>query len=287
MGSIFGDLFTVSTFGESHGAAIGCVIDGCPAGLALDPQDFAIDMARRAPGKMPHTSARKEVDEVEIFSGVFGGITTGAPIALIIFNRDQRPEDYDALARVFRPGHGDFTHMSKYGIRDHRGGGRASGRETAARVAAGVVAKKILAELGITVAARVSAIGHIEIDGGVDFAQNKAATALLENCVAAGDSIGSAITGKISGRFSESVATEYVVCTFPSDSPRSMPRFSNASINGRLPYCPAPRRAISQVRFDSPNRPGGSSLLPQGTSIEQDTDSHHGMNSEINVNPFG
>ncbi|MCL2376394.1 MAG: chorismate synthase [Defluviitaleaceae bacterium] len=183
MGSIFGDLFRVATFGESHGSAIGCIIDGCPAGLALDVQDFAADMARRAPGNSPYASKRKEPDEVEILSGTFGGVTTGAPIALVIYNRDQRPEDYDNLARVFRPGHGDYTYTAKYSIRDHRGGGRASGRETAARVAAGAVAKKILTELGVTVAARALPMDYAD----------------LEECMAAGDSMGSVVEGKISG----------------------------------------------------------------------------------------
>ncbi|MDR2182980.1 MAG: chorismate synthase [Clostridiales bacterium] len=199
MGNIFGEIFRVATFGESHGPAIGCVIDGCPAGLALEAADFAADMARRAPGNSTYASPRKEPDTVEILSGTFGGVTTGAPIALLIHNRDRRPDDYDNLARVLRPGHGDFTYMAKYGIRDHRGGGRASARETAARAAAGVVAKKILAQLKIEIAARVAAIGHIEIARGEDFAQNKAAAALIEDCMAAGDSIGSAIICEICG----------------------------------------------------------------------------------------
>jgi len=183
MSSIFGDLFKVATFGESHGTAIGCVIDGCPAGLALDAQDIAAEMARRSPGNSPYASKRKEADKVEILSGVFDGVTTGTPIALVIYNHDQRPEDYDELMRVFRPGHGDFTYTAKYGLRDHRGGGRASGRETAARVAAGAVAKKILAELGVIVTAHASPIDCAE----------------LEKCMSTGDSIGSMVEGKISG----------------------------------------------------------------------------------------
>jgi len=199
MGSIFGNNFRVATFGESHGVAIGCVIDGCPAGLPLCEQDFAGDMARRRPGNSLYASPRKEPDVVEILSGVFEGVTTGAPIALVIYNRDQRPNDYDDLARVYRPGHGDFAYMAKYGIRDHRGGGRSSGRETAARVAAGVVAKKILAEIGVAIGARVSAIGHVEIVEDSDFTDSKAAVALIDDCMATGDSIGSAILCKISG----------------------------------------------------------------------------------------
>ena len=199
MGSVFGNFFKVATFGESHGPAIGCVIDGCPAGLALDARDFAADMARRAPGNSPYATARKEPDAVEILSGVFDGFTTGTSIGLVIYNRDQWPADYEELAQIFRPGHGDFTYMAKYGIRDHRGGGRASARETAARVAAGVVAKKILSELGVTITARVSAIGHVKIDENSDFTDNKAAVALIEDCLAKGDSIGSTVTCTISG----------------------------------------------------------------------------------------
>ncbi|MCL2573420.1 MAG: chorismate synthase [Defluviitaleaceae bacterium] len=199
MGSIFGDIFRVATFGESHGMAIGCVIDGCPSGLALDVQDFVEDMARRAPGNSQYASKRKEPDNVEILSGVFEGMTTGAPIALLIYNRDQKSADYDDLARVFRAGHGDYTYIAKYGLRDHRGGGRASGRETSARVAAGVVAKKILAELGATATSHVAAIGRVEIADGEDFTQNKEAVAHLDDCIAAGDSIGSAVVCKING----------------------------------------------------------------------------------------
>jgi len=199
MGSIFGNTFRVATFGESHGPAIGCVIDGCPAGLALVSADFIADMTRRAPGNSVYTSKRKEPDVVDILSGVLDGITTGAPIALMIDNHDQRPADYDDLARAFRPGHGDFTYMAKYDIRDHKGGGRASARETAVRVAAGVVAKKILAQLDVSITARVTAIGHVKIADGEDFTQNQAATSLIEDCIAAGDSIGSAIICRISG----------------------------------------------------------------------------------------
>jgi len=198
MSSIFGHNFRVATFGESHGPAIGCVIDGCPAGLPLAPQDFAADMARRAPGSAPYASQRKEPDAVEILSGTFEGITTGTPIALVVHNRDQRSADYEDIAKIYRPGHGDFTYMEKYGIRDHRGGGRASARETATRVAAGVAAKKILAELGVTMAARVVAIGDVDIADG-DWLGNKAAIALLEDCMAAGDSIGSKIILIVSG----------------------------------------------------------------------------------------
>jgi len=142
----FGKLFTVTTFGESHGPAIGCVIDGCPPGLALAPEEFRRDLTRRATGTSRYTSQRHETDEVEILSGVFEGETTGTPIALLIRNTDARSKDYNELKDVFRPGHADYTYWQKYGIRDHRGGGRASARETTMRVAAGVIAKKWLAE---------------------------------------------------------------------------------------------------------------------------------------------
>ena len=140
----FGKLLTVTTFGESHGPAIGCVVDGCPPGLAIAPEDFRSDLDRRATGKSRYTSQRREADDVEIVSGVFEGKTTGTPIALLIRNTDARSKDYAEIAQVFRPGHADYTYWQKYGIRDPRGGGRASARETAMRVAAAVIAKKWL-----------------------------------------------------------------------------------------------------------------------------------------------
>lgn len=156
----FGHLFRVTTFGESHGPAIGCVIDGCPPGLAIAPGDFDADLGRRATGRSRHTSQRREADQVEILSGVFDGRTTGTPIALLVRNTDARSKDYDDLATVFRPGHADFTYQAKYGIRDHRGGGRASARETTMRVAAGVLAKRLLAErFGTVVRGHVAQIG--------------------------------------------------------------------------------------------------------------------------------
>ncbi len=142
----FGKLLSVTTFGESHGPAIGCVIDGCPPGIAIAPGDFTHDLARRATGKSRYTSQRHEADAVEIFSGVYEGITTGTPIALLIRNTDARSRDYAEIAQVFRPGHADYTYWQKYGIRDPRGGGRASARETTMRVAAAVIAKKWLKE---------------------------------------------------------------------------------------------------------------------------------------------
>jgi len=191
MSSGFGKHFTITTWGESHGEAIGAVVDGCPAGLALAIQDIQELLNRRRPGFSTFTSKRKEADEVQILSGVFKGITTGTPISLMIKNTDQRPQDYDDLASVFRPGHGDFTYHAKYGHRDFRGGGRASGRETAARVAAGAIAKKLLGVLGVDIDACVCAIGGTEDESKW--------AALLEEVSVAGDSIGSAASCKISG----------------------------------------------------------------------------------------
>ena len=160
-GNTFGTAFAITTFGESHGPAIGCVIDGCPPGLALDVQDFRQDLERRATGRSRHTSQRREADEVEILSGVYEGRTTGTPIGLLIRNTDQRSRDYGDIARQFRPAHADYTYWQKYGIRDPRGGGRSSARETTMRVAAGVVAKKWLAERGVTVRGHVSQLGDL------------------------------------------------------------------------------------------------------------------------------
>jgi chorismate synthase len=151
----FGRNFTVTTFGESHGPAVGAIIDGCPARLALTTADIQPLLDRRRPGLSPLTSARVETDTVEILSGVFEGQTTGAPIALMVRNRDVHSEDYEALREKFRPGHADFTYQEKYDIRDHRGGGRSSGRETVGRVAAGAVALKFLAARGIAVTGRI------------------------------------------------------------------------------------------------------------------------------------
>ena len=158
----FGQLFTVTTFGESHGPAIGCVVDGCPPGIALAVEDFAHDLARRATGKSRHTSARREADEVEILSGVYEGVTTGTPIALLIRNTDARSKDYANIAQQFRPGHADYAYWQKYGIRDPRGGGRSSARETTMRVAAAVIAKKWLDDrFGVRVHGYLSQLGEI------------------------------------------------------------------------------------------------------------------------------
>ena len=158
----FGKLFTVTTFGESHGPAIGCVIDGCPPGIAIAPEEFKPDLTRRATGTSKYTSQRHESDDVEILSGVFEGKTTGTPIALLIRNTDARSKDYSEIAHAFRPGHADYTYWQKFGIRDYRGGGRSSARETTMRVAAGVVAKKWLSQkYSITVRGWLAQLGPL------------------------------------------------------------------------------------------------------------------------------
>ncbi|NII10120.1 chorismate synthase [Oleiagrimonas sp. C23AA] len=156
----FGKLLRVTTFGESHGPAIGCVVDGCPPGLAIAPEDFEADLRRRATGRSRHTSQRREADAIEILSGVYEGRSTGTPIALLIRNTDARSKDYSEIARTFRPGHADYTYWHKYGIRDPRGGGRSSARETTMRVAAGVIAKRWLAQRhGVSVRGYLAQLG--------------------------------------------------------------------------------------------------------------------------------
>ncbi len=163
-GNTIGTLFTLTSFGESHGAAIGGVVDGCPPGLSLSAEDLQIDLDRRKPGTSRHVTQRQEDDAVEILSGVFEGKTTGAPIGLLIRNTDQRSQDYSKIMDTFRPGHADYTYAQKYGVRDYRGGGRSSARETAIRVAAGGIAKKWLKErFGVTVRGYMSQLGEIEI----------------------------------------------------------------------------------------------------------------------------
>jgi len=163
-GNSFGKLFTVTTFGESHGLALGAIIDGCPPGLELSEADLQGDLDRRRPGKNRYETQRKEADEVKILSGVFEGKTTGTPIGLQIMNTDQRSKDYSNIKDLYRPAHADYSYMQKYGVRDYRGGGRSSARETAMRVAAGAVAKKYLAqECGIQVRAYLSQLGPIKI----------------------------------------------------------------------------------------------------------------------------
>lgn len=164
MGNSYGKIFRISTFGESHGPAIGVIIDGCPAGLAVDEGFIQSELARRKPGQSRITTQRKEDDTMKILSGVFEGKTTGMPIAIVIENQDQRSKDYSHIAERFRPSHADFTYEQKYGIRDYRGGGRSSARETAARVAAGAIAKLFLQHSGISVRAYVSQVGDIHTE---------------------------------------------------------------------------------------------------------------------------
>ena len=202
----FGKLLRVTTFGESHGPAIGCVVDGCPPGLALAAEDFARDLARRATGRTRHTSQRHEADMVEILSGVYQGLTTGTPIALLIRNTDARSRDYDDLLDTFRPAHADYTYWHKYGIRDPRGGGRSSARETTMRVAAGVIARKWLAEHhGVRVRGCLTQLGEITpqgfdwdaVEGNPFFWPHAAQVPQLEAAMdalrKAGDSVGARI----------------------------------------------------------------------------------------------
>lgn len=164
-GNTIGKLFAVTSFGESHGPAIGCIVDGCPPGLALCEADMQVDLDRRRPGKSRHTTQRRESDRVKILSGVFEGKTTGTPIGLMIENTDQRSKDYSNIADRFRPGHADYTYQQKYGVRDYRGGGRSSARETAMRVAAGAIAKKFLREIaGIEVRGYLAQLGPIRLE---------------------------------------------------------------------------------------------------------------------------
>ncbi|MDR3606352.1 MAG: chorismate synthase [Oligoflexia bacterium] len=214
-GNSFGQVFKVTTFGESHGEMIGAVIDGCPAGLAIDAEFIQNEMNRRRPGQSKIASARKEKDEVKIASGVFEGKTTGAPISLWIANEDARPADYAHLEKAYRPSHADFTVDQKYGHRDHRGGGRSSARETAARVAAGAIAKLLIHQPGISVQAWVSQIGPLALDAPIgnldlglieqnavrcpDPALAPAMIALIEETKKKGDTLGGVITCVIRG----------------------------------------------------------------------------------------
>ncbi|KPK51542.1 MAG: chorismate synthase [Thiotrichales bacterium SG8_50] len=164
-GNTIGKLFTVTTFGESHGPAIGAIVDGCPPGMSLSAEDLQPDLDRRKPGKSRHTTQRREDDEVEILSGIFEGKTTGTPIGLLIRNTDQRSKDYSNIMDRFRPGHADYTYLQKYGMRDYRGGGRSSARETAVRVAAGAIAKKYLNErYGILIRGYLAQLGPIALE---------------------------------------------------------------------------------------------------------------------------
>lgn len=161
-GNTFGTLFTVTSFGESHGPALGCIVDGCPPGMSLCEEDIQRDVERRRTGKSRHTSQRREPDTVRILSGVFEGKTTGTPIGLLVDNVDQKPKDYSKIADRFRPGHADYTYQQKYGLRDYRGGGRSSARETVMRVAAGAIARKYLADhYGIHIQGYLAQIGEL------------------------------------------------------------------------------------------------------------------------------
>jgi len=205
-GNSFGKLFSVTSFGESHGPAIGCIVDGCPPGMPLTEADLQDDLDRRKPGKSRHTTQRREADEVQILSGVFEGQTTGTPIALVIHNTDQRSKDYSKIMDRFRPGHADYTYQQKYGLRDYRGGGRSSARETAMRVAAGAVAKKYLnSHFGITIRGYMAQLGPIkaenfdwdEVENNPFFCPDASKVAELETYMDAlrkeGDSIGARI----------------------------------------------------------------------------------------------
>src|SRR5512137_2339555 len=189
-GNTFGTLFTVTTFGESHGPALGCIVDGCPPGLPISEDDIQRDVERRRSGTSKYTSQRREPDRVRILSGVFEGVTTGTPIGLLVENTDQRSYDYEKIKDRFRPGHADYTYQQKYGLRDYRGGGRSSARETVMRVAAGAIARKFLQErYGVTIRGWMSALGPIEIpfvsaediDGNAFFAPNAGIVPQLES----------------------------------------------------------------------------------------------------------
>lgn len=207
----FGERFTITTFGESHGKALGCVLDGVPAGIALDEAFIQSELDRRKPGQNAFATARKESDKVEILSGVFEGMTTGTPIMMVIYNTDQKSGDYSNVKDIFRPGHADFTYFHKYGIRDYRGGGRSSARETAARVAGGAVAKLMLQSLGISFSSGISAIHGICAENlDFDYPKNSPIYALDKNVEEAQkqailtaknahDSVGGVATVKISG----------------------------------------------------------------------------------------
>jgi chorismate synthase len=210
-GSIYGNMFRVATWGESHGRAIGVVVDGCPAGIPLTEEDIQAFLRLRKPGQSRYTTGRTEADQVEILSGVFEGKTTGTPISMMVQNRDQRSRDYHQIAECYRPGHADYGFDRKYGFRDYRGGGRSSGRETIARVAAGAVASKILQELGIKILAYTKSIGPIEISGfdEAEIEQNplrmpdtkaaKKAEKYLDECLLSRDSSGGVIECVIKG----------------------------------------------------------------------------------------
>ena len=206
-GNTFGKIFSLTTYGESHGKAIGCIIDGCPPGLKLDERDIQKDLDRRKPGQSKFTTQRKEDDKVEIISGVFNGMTTGTPIGLIVYNQDHKTKDYSEIKDKFRPGHADFTYQKKYGMRDYRGAGRSSARETLARVAAGAIAKKyLLKKCKIKIYGFVSQLGELtpskfqksEIEKNPFFFPDRSMIDNLKNYLndirKSGDSIGAKVT---------------------------------------------------------------------------------------------
>jgi len=210
-GNTFGRVFRVTTWGESHGPALGAVIDGCPPRLPLSSGEVQQELDRRRPGVQAHASSRREPDQVEILSGIFEGRTTGTPISLVVYNRDVKSQDYDALREVFRPGHGDLTYQAKYGIRDHRGGGRASARETVARVAAGAVAQKVLDRDQVTVVAYTLELGGVRaknLDEAIiwdnpffcpDAGVVEAMSARVREVKAQGDSLGGLVQVRVRG----------------------------------------------------------------------------------------
>lgn len=210
-GSSFGELYKISTFGESHGGAVGVVIDGVPPGLPLTEEDIQVQMDRRKPGQSSVTTPRQEMDEIHIMSGLFEGKTTGTPILVILYNKDARPSAYNDIKDKFRPGHADFTFLKKFGIRDYRGSGRASGRETAARVAAGTIARKILERRGVKITAYTKEAAGIRCES-VDFsaiesnpmracdpAAAEKMVPIIEKLAAEGDSTGGIVECRISG----------------------------------------------------------------------------------------
>ena len=212
-GSTYGTIFKITTWGESHGKALGVVIDGCPAGLSLCENDIQLFLNRRKPGQTGYSTPRKENDEVRILSGVFEGKTTGTPISLLVENTSQRSHDYTEIASCYRPGHADYTFDAKYGFRDYRGGGRSSGRETIGRVAAGAVAIKILKEMGIEFVTFTRSIGPVSIDETLfdasvipktptcmpDITANQKAEEYLKHCMEAQDSAGGVIECRVTG----------------------------------------------------------------------------------------
>jgi chorismate synthase len=215
MGSIYGKIFQISTFGESHGAAVGVVVQGCPAGIDFDMDFIQSELDRRKPGQSRITTQRKEADSVEVISGVFDGKTTGTPITMLVWNGDQRSKDYSHIADQFRPSHADYTYFAKYGLRDYRGGGRSSARETVARVAAGALAKLVLNQLGVKITAYVSQVGTLKLDTAVEALDLSLAETNAVRCPdpilaekmftyideirKAGDSVGGVISAYITG----------------------------------------------------------------------------------------